>query len=97
MAKYSCINCTNLKTRVVMTEDIGRLTRGDVDGAIRKNDIESLKLKFPLNFTLYKRLRRHKECTIVYCAERMLNRSLYIYRNNIEKTVSMASPCPRYK
>ncbi|MFA5115719.1 MAG: hypothetical protein WC486_00355 [Candidatus Omnitrophota bacterium] len=97
MKEYSCINCINLKTRVVKARSIGNLSMREVAAAVKRQDVESLKLKFPLNFSVYKRLKRDKECAIVYCAEHMCQRDLYIYRNNIKNTVSMSQPCTKYR
>lgn len=97
MERYDCINCLNLKTRVVKARDVRNLTPEDIRESAKKQDSELPRLGFPFNFTAYKRLKRYKECAIVYCSEHMLQRDLYIFRKNIKNTVSLEFPCPKYK
>ncbi|MBU0743995.1 MAG: hypothetical protein KKE11_01295 [Gammaproteobacteria bacterium] len=99
MGLYFCPNCLNLKVRVVRKEELGRLSKYKIKKAIKENNIDSLGLPFPLNWASYKRLARYRSCKIIYCSENMLVRSLYIYREGLEGslTPNKSEPCPKYK
>jgi len=58
MVKYSCKNCINLKTRLIVREDMRGISKIEIQYAIKKHDPESLGLPFPFNLTVYKRLNK---------------------------------------
>jgi len=99
MGLYFCPNCQNLKMRNVRKEELGGLSKYKVKKAIKENNVESLGLPFSLNLAAYKRLIMHGSCNIIYCSEHMLSRSLYIYRDGLEGslTPNKSTPCPKYK
>lgn len=100
MAVYSCQNCQNLKQKVVTKSDIGRASKYKIEKALKARDPDSLGLMFPFNLTVYKRVLKDEKCPILYCSERMFNRDLYIYRDNLdldEVIPNKRVPCLKYK
>jgi len=99
MGLYFCPNCHNLKIRTITQKELGGLSRYKIKTALQKGDSDSLGFSFPLNLAAYKRLSRQNSCTIIYCGARMLPRSLYIYREGLEGslTPNKNEPCPKYK
>jgi hypothetical protein len=100
MAVYSCRNCSNLKTRVITKESLKGFKREKIRQALDIRDTESLGLDFPFNLTVYKRINKDGECKIIYCSEHMLNRDLYIYRENLDLyslSQDKNKPCIKYK
>lgn len=100
MTIYSCRNCQNLKTKIVTRADISRISKYKIEKAIEVRDPDSLDLMFPFNLTVYKRVLKNGKCPILYCSERLFNRDLYIYRENLD--IGSIYPhkgrlCPRYK
>ena len=95
MLKYSCKNCSNLKTRIITMNNIKGISKNHILKAIHAHDIFSLSLDFPFNFTVYKRILKYKECKIIYCSANMLKRDLYVYRDNVD-IVPEKYPCLKY-
>lgn len=99
MVKYSCKNCINFKTRLIVREDMRGISKIEIQHAIKKHDTESLGLPFPFNLTAYKRLNKYGGCKVLYCSESMFNRELYIYSDNLDldNILPTRVPCPKYK
>jgi hypothetical protein len=100
MAVYSCKNCSNLKSRIVTKGNLSRIKKDRIRSALNVHDPDSLGLDFPFNMTVYKRVLKDGECPILFCSERMFNRDLYIYRNNLALRgiyPHKNSPCTKYK
>src|SRR3989338_1659437 len=100
MGDYSCKNCANLKTRILTPKSINHLKKKNLTDALRRHEADYLGLNFPFNLTAYKRIKKYKECQIIYCSANMFGRDLYIYRDNVEsdkRLVPVVTPCPRYK
>lgn len=100
MAVYSCKNCSNLKSRIVTKENLSCINKEKIRSALNVHDPDSLGLEFPFNMTVYKRVLKDGECPILYCSERMFNRDLYIYRENLDIGSiypRKGRPCPKYK
>ena len=100
MPVYSCQNCSNLKSRIVTEENLSHIKKDKIRSALDVRDPDSLGLDFPFNLTVYKRVLKDGECKVIYCSERMLNRDLYIFRDNIDidsMNPHKDKPCSRYK
>jgi len=99
MGLYFCPNCQNLKVKTVRVEELKGLSKYKIERAIKESNVDSLGFSFPLNKAVYKRLIKEGSCEIIFCAERMLERSLYLYREGIEGslTPNKSDPCPKYK
>ncbi len=99
MGLYFCPNCRNLKIRELRKKDLGGLSKYLVTKAIRENKLGSLGLSFLLNLAAFKRLTKRGSCKIIYCSEGLLDRRLYIYRENLEGSLTpdKNTPCPKYK
>src|SRR4030042_1486141 len=97
MGLYFCPNCQNLKIRTVKRRDLKGLSKYKIIRAIKENNVDSLGLSFPINIAVYKRLVRAGKCEIIYCGESMLGRSLYIYRDGLEGSLTpdKNTPCPK--
>ncbi|HAZ10310.1 MAG TPA: hypothetical protein DCY56_04315 [Candidatus Omnitrophica bacterium] len=96
MPAYTCNNCINLKTKLITKKDISNINKKTVQGAIKKHDIEFLGLMFPFNLTAYKRITKYGECKAIYCSEHILQRDLYIHKDN-SNIIPEVKPCPKYK
>lgn len=100
MPTYSCHNCCNLKTRIISKEHIAAIRKYKIQKALETRDTDSLGLDFPFNLTVYKRISRDAKCRIIYCAEHMFNRDLYIGRENFNMDMLLINkhkPCPKYR
>lgn len=99
MGLWFCPNCRNLKIREIGRKDLGGLSKYMVTKAIKEDRLDSLGLSFPLNLAVHKRLTKRGVCKIIYCSEGMLPRRLYIYRENLEGSLTLDknTPCPKYK
>lgn len=100
MAFYSCRNCRNLKTRIITKSSFANRKKDKIRSALGKHDPDSLGLDFPFNMTVYKRVLKDDECKIIYCAEHLFNRDLYIYRENLDLDDLIPNkrrPCIKYK
>ena len=99
MESYFCTNCQNLKIRTVKKQQLNGLSKYKIKKAIKENNVDSLGPSFPLNLTVYKRLTKDGMCKVIYCSEHILGRSLYIYRDGLEGslTPNKNAPCPKYK
>jgi len=97
--KYTCKNCINLKERLIKKQDIAKIDAKTIQKAIKTHTTESLILTFPINLPAYNRVRKNGRCKIIYCSADMLNRALYIYRDNVDigTVVPEVVPCPKYK
>ena len=54
--KYSCQNCHNLKTKVVVKAEIAKINKHKIARALKARDPDSLDLMFPFNQTVYNRI-----------------------------------------
>lgn len=97
MAKYSCKNCINLKTKRITKESLKDIKQEELVRAIKHHETETLGLSFPINLSVYKRVLKYNDCDIVYCSENMLKRNAYISKKNAEEIFPDISPCPQYK
>lgn len=99
MGLYFCPNCQNLKIRTLKIRDLKGHSKYKIMRAIKESNVDSLGLPFPINVPVYKRLTRVGSCEIIYCGESMLERSLYIYRDGLEGSLTpdKSKPCPKYK
>lgn len=98
--KYSCLNCHNLKTKVVTRAEIAKISKYRIAKALKERDPDSLDLMFPFNATVYNRIIKDGRCPILYCSERMFNRDLYIYRENLDIASVYPfknKPCQKYR
>lgn len=96
MPEYFCKNCSNLKTRLIQKEDLGKFSRYKIRKAISQQDVASLGCTFPFNRTAYRRVMRYGKCGIIYCAKDLLARDLYIDRGNAAGISCGKEPCPQY-
>ena len=100
MTVYSCRNCHNLKAKVITRGDIAGISKNKIARALEERDPDLLDLMFPFNQTVYNRLVKAGKCPILYCSERMFNRDLYIYRENLDIGSIYPyknKPCQKYK
>lgn len=97
---YSCRNCQNLKNRTITKSNLAHLRTDKIRGALAKHDPDSLALDFSFNITVYRRILKHGECKVIYCAEHLFSRDLYIFRDNFDLDTlipNKKSPCLEYK
>jgi len=99
MGLYFCPNCQNLKIRTVKNKDLKGFSKYKIIKAIKENNVASLGLSFPINIAVYKRLVKAGYCEIIYCDQDRLSRSLYIYRDGLEGSLTPNKhvPCPKYR
>jgi len=98
--RYSCRNCHNLKVRNLTKTHLQAVSSYRIKKALDLRNTESLGLDFPFNLTVYKRIKNHGSCKILYCAEHRFKRDLYIFRENldIDSIYPLKNkPCPKYK
>lgn len=97
---YVCKNCLNLKEKLIKKQDIDKIDRKTIREAIETHTTESLALTFPINLPAYNRIKKSGYCRIIYCSADMLNRALYIYRNNFNIdsiALDKKRPCPKWQ
>ena len=97
MPKYFCKNCYNFKTRLINRNHLSGISNYKILKAIKEQNILSLGFAFPFNMTVYKRIRRHGECGIFYCAKELLKRELCIDRGDAANISCGVAPCSEYK
>lgn len=96
---WSCKNCRYFKQHTVGREDLKRVSKQKLQKSVREGHTRMLDLEFPINYGIFKKVRKLGRLKIAYCAQNLFKRCAYEFKKGFLKgsVTTRRSPCPKYK